>query len=62
MIRSICGVLMAILLARVDGAIEFPRIPYIKRIKMPSFDDILQEQAKIKHDNEINSWSSIIHH
>ena len=35
---------------------EFPRIPYIKRIKMPSLEDLMKQQEEYKKQNEIDSW------
>ncbi len=52
-------VIFSMMIAVYGGGVEFPRIPYIRRLKMPTFDDFIKQQNQIKKDNEINSW---IHH
>jgi hypothetical protein len=41
--------------------VYFPKIPLVKRFKMPSLDDLMQEQAEIKKKNEVDQWRWLRH-
>lgn len=54
------AVLLVATVAGVRDA-EFPKIPYVKRIKGPTLDDLLQQQQEFKKQNEVDSWKWQIH-
>jgi len=36
--------------------VDFPKIPYVRRFKGPSLDDLIKQQEEFKRQNEVHNW------